>query len=158
MGGYIKTTKKQIIEWGMNNIYEGDFPVDNADMDTRCWRCGYKRDTERCHVIPHSLGGEDTPSNYRLLCPECHVEGPNVNDPDAMDKWIRSTGVGTYDTFWKIREISDSVWKDSTYHAGEKLNTSTKEWMAEKFLERLKDNGINPNWLGAEKIKACLKT
>jgi hypothetical protein len=157
MNRNIKTTKKQIVEWGMKNIDEVGYPVDASEMDTRCWRCGYERNTERCHVIPDSLEGEDTPSNYRLLCHDCHLEGPNVNDPNAMDEWIRSTGVGMYDTFWKIREIWKSCWEDITYHWGENFNDSTLEWLSKEFLKRLESNNIDPQWVGIEKIKGCIK-
>ena len=153
----IKTTKKQIVDWGMRNINEVGFPVDADQMETRCWRCGYERKTERAHVIPDSLKGEDKAYNYRLLCHECHLENPNVNDPNEMDNWIRSTGVGVYDTFWEIRKIWDSVWEDSTYHWGEKLNDSTKEWMSKEFLKRLRVNNIDPEWIGIKKIMGCIK-
>ena len=158
MSKNIKTTNSQIVEWGMKNIDEVGFPVDASEMDTRCWRCGYERPTERCHVIPDALGGEDKPSQYRLLCNDCHLENPNVNDPNAMDEWIRSTGVGVYDTFWRIREIWDSVWEDVTFHWGEKhLSNSTKEWMAKEFYKRLRTNNIEPQWIGEEKILGCIK-
>ena len=153
----IKTTKKQIVDWGMRNINEVGFPVDADQMETRCWRCGYERKTERAHVIPDSLKGEDKAYNYRLLCHECHLENPNVNDPNEMDNWIRSTGVGVYDTFWEIRKIWDSVWEDSTYHWGKKLNDSTKEWMSKEFLKRLRINNIDPEWIGIKKIMGCIK-
>mgnify|MGYP000079310156 FL=1 len=74
-----------------------------------------------------------------------------------MDNWIRSTGVGVYDTFWEIRKIWDSVWEDSTYHWGEKLNDSTKEWMSKEFLKRLRINNIDPEWIGIKKIMGCIK-
>ena len=51
----MKTTKKQIVEWGMANINECGYGVDASEMSSRCWRCGYERETERCHVIPKSL-------------------------------------------------------------------------------------------------------
>jgi len=158
MSRNIKTTKQQIVEWGMRNIDEVGYPVDASEMDTRCWRCGYERNTQRAHVIPDTLGGEDIPSQYRLLCDDCHKENPNVNDPNAMDEWIRSTGVGMYDAFWKIREVWDSLWEDVTWHWGEKqLSDSTKEWMAKEFLKRLRANNIEPRLIGVEKIKGCIK-
>ena len=153
----MNTTKKQIVDWGMKNIGEVGFPVDASEMDTRCWRCGYERNTERCHVIPDSLKGEDTPSNYRLLCHDCHLEAPNVNDPNAMDNWIRATGVGMYDIFWKIREIWKSCLEDVTYHWGENFNDSTLEWLSKEFLKKLESNNIDPQWIGIEKIKGCIK-
>lgn len=47
-------------------------------------------------------GGEDAPSNIVLLCKRCHVDGPNVTDPEIMWDWIRSYGVPFYDTFWGV--------------------------------------------------------
>jgi len=148
----MKTTHNQIIKWGIKNINECGYGVDVSEMHNRCWRCGYKRHTEKCHVIPYSLGGEDIPSNYRLFCHDCHLEQPNVNDYNATDNWVRETNVGTYDCFWKIREIFYSVRDDVTYHFGEKLNNSTKEWMVKEFNQRCLKNNI---WVD-ERTMRCL--
>lgn len=150
-----KTTKKQIVDWGQRNIDECGYGVDAAQMDTHCWRCGYKRHTETCHVIPYALGGEDSPYNYRLFCHDCHLEQPNVNDYDATDKWVRETNVGMYESFWKIREIFASLWHDVTNHWGEKLNNSTKEWLAKEFTKRLSANNIHIDSI--KKIEGCLR-
>ena len=150
---HMKTTHSQIVEWGMRNIDECGYGVDASEMDKRCWRCGYETSTERCHVIPHSLGGKDEPSNYRLFCHDCHLEQPNVNDYDATDNWVRETNVGTYDVFWEIREIFDELQEEVTFHWGEKLNLSTKKWMAEEFPKRLMEANIFPS----EKTLNCLK-
>jgi len=176
---HMKTTKKQIVDWAMKNINSKDsmfgeewsdllqkyiklgesgYGVDASEMDTRCWRCGYKRHTEKCHVIPYSLGGEDKPYNYRLFCHDCHLEQPNVNDYEATDKWVRETNVGMYDSFWKIREIFDTLWKDVTNHWGENLNNSTKKWMSQEFAKRLSANDIHVGLpFSVEKIAGCLK-
>ena len=155
---YMKTTKKQIVDWGMKNIDECGYGVDANFMDTHCWRCGYETHTERCHVIPHALGGKDEPSNYRLFCSSCHKEQPNVKDYNATDKWVRETNVGVYEQFWKIREIFISTINDVTNHWGEKWNYSTKEWIGEEFYKRLKNpkNGIC-DVISPEQISGCLK-
>ena len=152
----IKTTKEQIIKWAIPNL--GDtLGVDASEMHSHCWRCGYENNivgsTERCHVIPDSLGGKDIPSNYRLLCHSCHKENTNVNDPAAMDKWIKETMVTCYNTFWKIREIYNSIWEDVTNHWGEKLNKTTKKWMVNEFNKRLEKEGI---WVDNQTMN-CLK-
>lgn len=149
----MKTTKKQIVDWGMRYIDECGYGVDADVMDTHCWRCGYERHTERCHVIPYSLGGEDKPSNYRLFCPDCHLEQPNVNDYDATDKWVRETNVGSYNSFWKIREIYRSIFTDVTYHFGQNLNKSTKEWITKEFAKKLLNENIFPD----KSVYNCLK-
>jgi len=132
------TTKKQIVEWAMANICELEYGVDASEMDTHCWRCGYERYTERCHVIPDALDGEDTPSNYRLLCPDCHLEAPNVNDPDEMDNWIRRTNVGTYERFWEVRNLYNEIYSKTIVHWGEgNINPSTRKWMFEQLNKKL---------------------
>ena len=138
----IKTTKKQIIEWGRKNINECGYGVDASEMHSHCWRCGHNdQNTERCHVIPAALGGEDIPSNYRLLCNRCHHEAPNVNDPDEMDKWIRRTNIGVYNIFWHVRESLGNAIEETTRHWGHnKLNASTEEWVENKFLDNLVKN------------------
>ena len=139
-----KTTKKQIVEWAIRNLDECGMGCDADEYHCRCWRCGYVRNTERCHVIPHSLGGPDEPYNYRLLCSECHQEAPNVADPSAMDKWIRDTSVPTYDTFWEMRGIMESIMKKTSTHFGHKgINDSTKEWVLEEFRKEWKKKQDN---------------
>ena len=145
MGRTMKTTKKQIIEWGRANIDECDYGVDHLEMDTHCWRCGHETTTERCHVIPYALGGPDTPSNYRLLCNPCHHEAPNVNDYDAMDAWIRDTCVAYYNTFWHYRKAIDQAFEESTIHFGHRTrNHSTLRWVMNRFLELLFHNDKLP--------------
>ena len=77
--------------------------VDWAEAKERYWRCGYKKTLERCHIIPDSLGGKDTPSNLVLLCKRCHIEASNVENKNFMWDWIRAYGTPLYDTFWKIK-------------------------------------------------------
>lgn len=96
----IKTTIQEAIDYWQSLIYEGDLSVDWEEAHTRCWRCGCTRHLERCHIIPHSLGGIDHPSNIVLLCKRCHADGPNVNDKEIMWDWIKSYKVPLYDTFW----------------------------------------------------------
>ena len=70
----IKTTLKQISDYWIknNNISETELNFDWSDSDTHCWSCGDNKhrkskstvSLERCHIIPHSLGGEDLPNNY----------------------------------------------------------------------------------------------
>ena len=98
------------------------------------------------------MGGKDEASNYRLFCYSCHIEQPNVNDYGATDEWVRRTNVGTYNTFWKVRKIYNSLWKDVTNHWGQDLNESTKAWMSKEFIKRLTSEGI---WV-TEKTLRCI--
>jgi hypothetical protein len=96
----IKSKFPEIISYWETKIYEGDIGVDWCDADERCWRCGYKARLEKCHIIPHSLGGVDEVSNLVLLCNRCHKEAPNSTDKECMWEWIKATKVAFYDIFW----------------------------------------------------------
>ena len=98
----IKTTIKQAVDYWSGRVDECGLSVDWAEADKRCWRCGCERNLQRCHIIPDSLGGKDDPSNIVLLCERCHIDGPNVTDPEIMWDWIKAYSVPLYDTFWGI--------------------------------------------------------
>lgn len=53
---------------------------------------------ERCHIIPHALGGSADPANLVLMCRECHVDSPDVADREFMLEWIARREDGTYFT------------------------------------------------------------
>jgi len=85
------TTKKQISEYWSHNskIPETDLNFDWSDSFDCCWNCGiFTKHTERCHIIPIALNGEDKPHNYVLLCKRCHGEAPNIHCKNAMWDWI----------------------------------------------------------------------
>ena len=101
MGRVLKTTIKQISDYWIenNNISELDLNFDWLYSETHCWNCGDDKQSksnpkkirlERCHIIPHSLGGEDKPKNYVLLCKDCHKEAPDCTKPKYMWDWIKS--------------------------------------------------------------------
>ncbi len=98
----IKTTISQAVDYWSKRVDECGLSVDWAEAHTHCWRCGCEKNLERCHIVPDSLGGEDAPHNIVLLCKRCHVDGPNVTDPEIMWDWIRAYGVPFYETFWGI--------------------------------------------------------
>ena len=107
-----KTTKEQIANYWIenSNIEEIHLNFDWAEAYTYCWNCGRncqskthpkKIRLERCHIVPASLGGGDIPSNYVLLCYECHLEAPDCINPKYIWEWIKGNknllGVtGTY--------------------------------------------------------------
>ena len=144
---------KKILEWHYKNTDECGMGCDADEWHHRCWRCGYIRPLERCHVVPDSLDGIDEPQNYVLLCHECHHEAPNVNDNEFMMEWIRKTSLSSYDSFWLLRESFDEVMNDISVHFGHgnKPNKATQEWAVKKFMEKVGDrqyllsgqNGIN---------------
>ena len=99
--GSVKTFKQDIIEYWMDspNYANGDevgMAIDQADLDEdggRCWRCGTTKNVQRCHIIPHSQGGGDEPSNLLLLCRDCHNDAPNVSNATAEDffNWMKNS-------------------------------------------------------------------
>ncbi|PAD92949.1 HNH endonuclease [Shouchella clausii] len=105
--GSIRTTKEQIADYWFKIVDECGLSVDASEATERCWRCGYKARLERCHIVPESLGGGDSPDNLVLLCKRCHIENPNVNDPEIMWDWIRAYGTPFYDTFWSIEGFKE---------------------------------------------------
>ena len=99
----IKTKNLEIIDYWETRVDECDISVDFSYAHERCWRCGYKSVLHRCHIIPHSLGGEDHPSNLVLLCKRCHVEAPNINDVEFFWDWLKAQKTSFYNTYWTIR-------------------------------------------------------
>lgn len=98
----ITTTISPIVQYWSKNIDESELSIDWLNADTHCWRCGRERKLERCHIIPNSLGGEDSPHNLVLLCKQCHEECPNVTDPEIMWDWLKAYKVPIYRTFGSI--------------------------------------------------------
>ncbi|VUX10777.1 HNH endonuclease [Streptococcus constellatus] len=103
----IRTTINDIVAYWANKVYEGDLSVDWSEAHERCWRCAHKTRLERCHIIPYSLGGGDSPSNLVLLCKRCHLENPNVVDPEIMWYWLKAYQTSFYDTFWIVQGMEE---------------------------------------------------
>ena len=56
-------------EWDggkLTGSYEEDKPV----ISERWWRSGL----EKAHIVAHSLGGANSPSNFLMLCRSCHFD------------------------------------------------------------------------------------
>jgi hypothetical protein len=85
-----KTKKEDIIKFWISKVDETELNFDWGDADLVCWNCGCERKTQRCHIVPHSLNGDDDPSNYVLLCNICHTNAPNCSNPNIMWDWIKS--------------------------------------------------------------------
>lgn len=63
--------------------------IDTADF-TRIYAISkVKSSLNRCHIIPHMLGGsDDDPGNYLLMCLRCHEESPDTDNPKLMFRWL----------------------------------------------------------------------
>jgi HNH endonuclease len=56
---------------------------------------------QRCHIVPVSLGGSNDPSNFYLMCAECHNLQPNTSSAEVFFRWVKNQSQ------WK--RIEDSV-------------------------------------------------
>jgi 5-methylcytosine-specific restriction endonuclease McrA len=99
---------KDAVAYWQERINEMDIGCDFDEADVRCWRCGYLRMCQKCHIAPKSLGGSDDVSNLIPLCADCHDEMPNVDDPSVVWQWIASDHGGLHETYWTIRAIKES--------------------------------------------------
>jgi len=88
-------TKQWIIDcvrYWETRIDETDLGVDFAEAHERCWRCGLKtKYLQKCHIIPKSLKGKDTPDNTIPLCCFCHDHMPDVRGNSEVWRWIKHT-------------------------------------------------------------------
>jgi hypothetical protein len=100
----------EIVAYWSQHECESGLAVDWAEAHKRCWGCGrrkWKRNFDRCHIIPRSLGGSNSADNLVLLCQRCHKQAPNVIDPSFMWFWLRSRAVPFYDTEWIISGLEE---------------------------------------------------
>lgn len=135
----IKTTAEEIVEYWGNKIDESEFSIDFAEARQRCWRCAYETKLDRCHIIPDSLGGEDTPSNLVLLCRRCHMEAPNIRDKDFFWEWLKAQKAVFYDTYWTIRGMKEyrEIYKEKIEESMLRLNAKPEE--LQQYLKDQKD-------------------
>ena len=99
-------TKEAIARWWWHHGWDEarEYRLNLVDFgEPCCWACGtwrsswtswHKASLERCHIVPHALGGTNDPSNYVLLCKDCHLESPDTPHREAMLTWIRNRPPG----------------------------------------------------------------
>lgn len=97
-----KTPISKIVDYWASRIDECDLSIDWSEAEEYCWNCGSPKDLTRCHIIARSLGGQDVPSNYVVLCRKCHEEAPNVGDPRIMWDWLIAHKASFYKTFFLV--------------------------------------------------------
>ena len=74
-------------------LWTDNWDIKHKDNRRNTWQKCWKGATEglgleRAHVIPYSLGGSDEPSNFVMLCAECHADAPNVNNREYFLRWV----------------------------------------------------------------------
>lgn len=97
-----KTPISEIVDYWASRVDECDLSVDWSEAEEYCWNCGSPKDLTRCHIVAHSLGGQDIPSNFVVLCRKCHEEAPNVDDPRIMWDWLIAHKAGFYKTYFIV--------------------------------------------------------
>lgn len=102
----IKTTITEIVNYWQARVSDDMIGVEWENASECCWRCAQKRNLQRCHIIPDSLGGKDEPSNFVLLCESCHAEAPNVSDPEVMWDWLASYSFWS-NMFWILQGFKE---------------------------------------------------
>lgn len=102
-----RTPIAKIVDYWASRVDECDLSVDWSEAEEYCWNCGSPKELTRCHIVPHSLGGKDEPSNFVVLCRRCHEEAPNVEDPRIMWDWLIAHRSNFYRTYWIIEGIRE---------------------------------------------------
>ena len=77
--------------WACGFHYGDKYDIRNSnagrDAIFRCWD---RIPLQRCHIVPRSLGGSDSPDNLFLMCRECHDHAPNTPFPEIFFEWARA--------------------------------------------------------------------
>jgi hypothetical protein len=130
----ITATAAEIVKYWSQRESECGLSVDWAEAHERCWRCSRKGRLEKCHIVPHALGGTNSAENLVLLCARCHREATNVSDPSFIWIWLRRYAISFYDTDWIIRgcEEFERIFRRKPF-AGLTVNVSEN-----KIIEALK--------------------
>lgn len=123
--------------------YDDAIPVVEYPTEPCCWACGrmveglekYKtynkivadgdktrnlygfartrKMLNRCHIVPHAMGGADQdPANLFLMCETCHEESPDTANPKNFLAWVykRRKRMVLYDgNLHDIRQMMDDV-------------------------------------------------
>ena len=89
-----------------------EFRIKTNYVNSSCenkWNNAYG--IERAHITPYSLGGENIPLNYLILCPKCHMEAPDIKDRRIVLNWCNSH------KFWLNDIVTDvtNITKQSIY-------------------------------------------
>lgn len=83
-------------------------PLDENDLPLIWNDKNVKHKLHRCHIKPHSLGGEDCPNNLFLMCDRCHAESPDTTNPRTFFRWVynqRKSHVLGYLSLRSAREL-----------------------------------------------------
>ncbi len=86
--------RESIVEYWRDEIENNESQVRIKpswdDALTNCWACGnnFGGNLEKCHIIPHILGGEMDESNMFLMCQYCNKLNPETVFVEDFFKWV----------------------------------------------------------------------
>lgn len=89
--------ERVVYDWGEPCCWACDKPiittyerdkVREADFQ-KIWNdTKVKKHLNRCHVVPRTKGGEDSPSNMFLMCNSCHEMSPDTVNTRTFFRWV----------------------------------------------------------------------
>lgn len=97
-----------------------------------CWACGLPKNQkalEKCHIVPHSLEGDNEPLNYFLMCSECHRESPDTKHYKVFISWVSNKSSYTDDF---INQIYNTL---SQYDAEDREGDEVLKRVGEEMQE-----------------------
>jgi len=86
-------------KYWLDAFYDAETMYEKKQVTNICFACGGFFGTQRCHIIPKYISGDDTANNLHLLCPECHLESESLFDKESYFSWFSSknpTNSGSY--------------------------------------------------------------
>ena len=107
-----------MIDWGEPSCWACDKPIlttyeknEVVEKDlSKIWSDRrVKAHLNRCHVVPRTRGGEDSPSNLFLMCPTCHKESPDTTNPRAFFRWVYDQRKTHAFGVWKMDVLQSKV-------------------------------------------------
>jgi len=132
-----KPSKESIIRAQERLIPEHIMGCDFDEAHDRCWCCGCKRNTERAHMTPESLGGGNDPDNFVLLCARCHEEAPDVSK-EAMLGWLEREHSVFYGDRWARKAMRGAGLFHVKDDDGEKIDRALKS--EPEIINAMKEN------------------
>lgn len=94
--------------WTCGFHYDGKYDVKRPTADwQKIYRAWDRIPLQRCHIVPHSNGGANTPDNIFLMCRECHDLMPDFTITDVFFDWARRQSWWTRE-FAKVRAALDA--------------------------------------------------
>lgn len=77
-----------LMDFGEPSCFACGWMAAAPDAEPVLWQVWEEALLERCHLVPHALGGPDSRDNLVLLCGRCHRDAPDVSNAEYMLRWI----------------------------------------------------------------------